>query len=628
MMPENVDKEPSMNAEEPLKTGKTGVRAFIARLRKRRIIETLAAFIGGGWLLVEIVERLLVSHYKLPGKAIDLTVLSVIGALLATLVWRWFSGTEKRLGNIKVEILLVPLIALATLALDLIILFEILGISINTFLIAIVFIGLGIAWIIVKSLQWAAMSSGLATRRVEGRTGDSIVVLPFKNLSADPEQEYFCEGMSEELINALTQIKGLRVVARTSAFSFKGKDVDIREIGAKLNVEKALEGSVRKSGQRLRITAQLVTIEDGCHVWSDQFDREMKDVFAIQEEISRAIVDKLKVDLFKDQKGKLVKHFTEDHEAYNIYLQGRYFWYRRYEGGLQKGLEFFQQAIHKDPLYSLAYVGIADSFGTLGLFNFLPPREAYPRAKAAAQRALEIDPGLAEAHASLGWISMFYDWDWPAADEHFRKAITTNPDYALAHNWYGMCLAITGQFGASIAQMRKGRELDPPDPLTNAMLGWSLYMARRFDESIEHLRNVIEMDPNFSIVYWYQAGNYAAIKMWDEAIATAQKLVQLSGGAAFALATLGQVYGLAGRNSEARNVRERLNGISQERYVSPLDRAFLALGLGETDEVFENLERAYSDRASLLVFLKPWMIYDSVRADPRFKTLLEKMHLD
>ncbi|MGB7296996.1 MAG: protein kinase [Candidatus Aminicenantales bacterium] len=290
---------------------------------------------------------------------------------------------------------------------------------------------------------------------LEARWKKSIAVLPFSNLSPEKEQEYFCDGLSEEIINALSHIRELRVVARTSAFAFKGKEIDIREVGEKLNVGAVLEGSVRKSGQRLRITAQLVNVEDGYHLWSGQFDREMKDIFDIQEEISLTIVDHLKLKLLKDEKEKILKRATEDHEAYDYYLKGRYFWYRRQEKDFQRGLQYFEQAIEKDPGYALPHVGIADTFNLFGVWDFMPPHQAYSRAKMAAKKALEIDPELAEAYASLGWIALFYDWDWPAAEEHFLKAIQMKPDYALAHHWYGNCLFCTGRFDESIGRCNR-----------------------------------------------------------------------------------------------------------------------------------------------------------------------------
>jgi serine/threonine-protein kinase len=470
----------------------------------------------------------------------------------------------------------------------------------------------------------------------KGKTGaikvaewkNSIAVLPFKNMSADPEQEYFCEGIAEELLNALTQIKELRVVARTSAFSFKGKDVDIREIGRTLNIDKALEGSVRKSGQRLRITAQLVNVEDGYRIWSGQFDREIKDIFDIQEEISLTIVDHLKLKLLKGEKEKILKRPTEDHEAYDCYLRGRYFWYRRYEKGFQRGLQYFQQAIEKDLGYALAHVGIADTFGYLGLFSFMPPHQAWSRAKAASKKALEIDPELAEACASLGWIATWYDWDWTAAEGHYLKAIQKKPEYDTTHLWYGLYLSIVGRFDESIREMQKARELEPLEPVNPTPVGWALYMARRFDESIGELRKVIESDPEFSIAYWYQTANFLAKKMWAEAIAMAQKFVELSAESVIALSTLGCVYGLAGMKDEAFKILKRLDGLSKDRYVGSLWRAFVWIGLGEKKEALENLEMAYLERESIMACLKVWPTLDSLRSEPRFQALLKKMNLE
>ena len=467
----------------------------------------------------------------------------------------------------------------------------------------------------------------------EGKTGaikvaeweSSIAVLHFKNMSADPEQEYFCEGIAEELINALAQIKELRVVARTSAFSFKGKDVDIREIGRTLNVGNALEGSVRKSGQRLRITAQLVNVEDGYHIWSGQSDRGMKDIFDIQEEISLTIVDHLKLKLLKGEKEKILKRATEDHGAYDCFLKGRYFWYRRYEKGLQKSLQYFQQAIEKDPGYALPYLGIADSFASLGVFSFMPPHQAFSRAKAAAKKALEIDPELAEAYASLGWITLWHDWDWRAAESHFLKAIRMKPDYAPAHQWYGNCLACTGRFDESVREGQKACELEHLEPINPTQLGLELYVTRRFDESIEKVRKVIESDPEFFVAYWIQSMNFMAKKMWAEAIATAQKFVELTAESGIAVATLGLAYGSAGMKDEALKILERLDGMSKDRYVGSLSRAWVWLGLGEKNKALENLEKAYQEREPMMALLKVAPLFDSLRSEPRFHALLKHL---
>jgi TolB-like protein/Tfp pilus assembly protein PilF len=473
--------------------------------------------------------------------------------------------------------------------------------------------------------------SGLASATPGATTSPrfpSLAVLPFTNMSADKENEYFCDGLSEELINALSHIQQLRVVSRTSAFAFKAKEIDIREVGIKLNVGTVLEGSVRKSGQRLRITAQLINVEDGYHIWSGQFDREMKDIFDIQDEISLTIVEHLKLSLLKDEKQKILKRSTEDHEAYDCYLKGRYFWYRRHEKGVQRGLQYFQQAIEKDPGYALPYAGIADTFGIIGNFGFLPPHQAYSQAKAAAKRALEIDPEVAEAYTSLGWISTMYDWDWPVAQSHFLKAIQMKPQYALAHHWYGVYLSFMGRFNESIREMQKACELEPLEPANPAHLGVALYLARRFDESMGELRKVMESDPEYWLAHWYYSANLVARKMWGEAIATLQKVVELTTGSALALSTLGFAYGSAGMKNEASKILERLDALSKDRYVGSLWKAFVWLGLGENSKALENLEKAYAERESLLACLKVWPFLDSLRSEARFQALLKKMNLD
>jgi tetratricopeptide (TPR) repeat protein len=285
----------------------------------------------------------------------------------------------------------------------------------------------------------------------------------------------------------------------------------------------------------LRVTAKLVNVEDGNDLWSGQFDREMKDIFDIQEEISLTIVNRLKLGLLKGEKEKILKRYTEDPEAYELYLKGLYFWRRRYERGLQKSLQYFQIAAEKDPGYALPYVGIADAYGILGVYGFMPPHPAYTRARAAANKALEIDPELGEVYASLGWIAMWYDRDWAAAENHFLKAIRMKPDYPEAHLWYGNLLGGTGRADESIREMRKGKELEPLEPAPPTHVGWALYYARRFDESIEELRNIVASDPEFSLPYMVLSGNFLAKKMWGEAIEASQKFVELSGGSVFAL---------------------------------------------------------------------------------------------
>jgi TolB-like protein len=455
----------------------------------------------------------------------------------------------------------------------------------------------------------------------------SVAVMPFTDLSPERDQEYFCEGMAEEIINALTQIEDLQVAARTSSFSFKGKNLDIREVGRNLNVDKVVEGSVRKSGARLRIAVQLINVEDGYHIWSFQFDREMQDIFTIQDEISLIIADRLKVKLIKAEKEKILKRYTQDHEAYDLYLKGRYHWYRRYEVGFLKGIGYFQQAIEKDPLYVMAHIGIADSYSSMGLFSYISPAEAYSKAKAALKKALAIDPELAEAHASLGWIKMFYDWDWNGAEKEFLQAIRAYPDYAPVHIWYGMFLTITGRFDESLREMKKAQELEPLESLNNTMVGWSYYMARRFDTAKDIFKKVIETEPNFMIAHWYLAGSYLALKNLNDAIITAQKLVQLSGGALFALASLVIAFSTAGMKEEMLTILERMQEVSKHHYHSPFNMAISQLGTGDNEKVLGLLEQAYSERESMMAFISTIPVFDNVRNDPRYQELIRKMGL-
>jgi serine/threonine protein kinase len=454
----------------------------------------------------------------------------------------------------------------------------------------------------------------------------SIAVLPFVNLCNDKEQDYFCDGMAEEITGALSRLEGLRVVARTSAYSFKDSQEDIRHIGRKLNVKTLLEGTVRKAGNRLRISAKLINVEDGFHIWSEKFDREIEDVFAIQDEISLSIVEKLRIELLSKDKEKLLRRFTDNLEAYSLYLKGRYFWNRRYEGGLQKGLECFRSAIEKEPRFAPAYAGAADSYNLLGLFGFTPPGEAYRHAKKAAAKALEIDETLAEAHASMGWIKMFSDWDWTASEEEFRKAIELNPNYATAHEWHALLLVVLGRFDEAIAEVLRAQELDPLSSIKNAMVGFCFGFGGMFDQAVDQLRKTLEMDPEFPLTYFFLGAAYKEKAMWKEAVETYEKLVSISGRSPYAIGFLGSVYGMSGQKDKALQAYDQLNKISTQRYVSPFYRAMILMGLGDKDRAFEYLDQAYNERESLMAFVKSWPFFDSLRSDPRFLTLVDKMN--
>jgi serine/threonine protein kinase/tetratricopeptide (TPR) repeat protein len=448
----------------------------------------------------------------------------------------------------------------------------------------------------------------------------SIAVLPFVDLSPQEDQAYFCDGLADELINRLSRIDDLRVPARTSVFSFKGKELDIREIGKKLEVETVLEGSVRKAGDKLRITVQLVKVDDGYPLWSEKYDRSMEDIFALQDEISLAIVDNLKIELLGKEKQEFIKGQTQNLEAYDSYLKGRYFWNKRTVEDIKKSVEYFQQAIEKDPAYALAYAGLADSYITLGDWQGLSPKEAFPEARKAAEKALEIDDLLAEAHNSLAYIKYIYEWDWPGAEKAFKLAITLNPNYATAHQWYAEFLTIMGRFDEALKEIKRAQELDPLSLIINAIGGWPYIYSRKYDQAIEHFQKTLEMDPDFRPARSYLGRTYIGKGRYKEALREYEILNDLNG--------IGLAYAKMGKIKEAQQVLNELIERSKNIYVPPSRIAFIYFALGDNDTGFEWLEKEYEERGFNMTRLKVHPEYDIVRSDPRFQAWLKKMNLD
>jgi len=454
----------------------------------------------------------------------------------------------------------------------------------------------------------------------------SIAVLPFVNLSADPENGYFCDGMTEEILNALTAVPSLRVTSRTSSFAFKGATQDIRAIGEKLRVRAVLEGSVRRADAKLRVTAQLINVADGFHLWSHTYDREMKDVFAVQDEIALAIVTALKVNLGTEPGVPLVEPHTDNLEAYALYLKARYLWRRKSAGAFKKGIEYFEQAIALDPCYALAYAGLADSYITLGYWNYLPPNDVFPRAKAAAESAVRIDDGLGEAHTSRACVCLLYDWDWAGAEQAFLRAIQLKDGYSTAHFWYACYLWAMGRTAESLDQATRAQALAPLSPVVNANLGWALYFARRNDEAIAQCGKALDLDTHALMTYTVLGQVYAAASRYDEAIRALQSAVKFSGEASFTVAALGYAYGKAGKQREARQILHDLQEPATG-YVSPFCVALAHVGLGEQDQALMWLDRAYDEHAHWLVYAKAWPFFDDLRSDARFTALLNKVGL-
>jgi adenylate cyclase len=451
----------------------------------------------------------------------------------------------------------------------------------------------------------------------------SIVVLPFVNISSDPEQEYFCDGITEEIINALSHIEDLKVIARTSAFYFKGKDVKIKDIGKELNVETVLEGSVRKAGNKIRITAQLINISDSYHLWSEKYDRNMEDIFDIQDEISLAIVEALKVNLLKEEKESIMKRMTHDQEAFNLYVKGKHL---RIQYDLNKARKYFQMAIEKDNNYALSYVGIADTYHLEGTFGIMPPQESFPKAKKALNIAFEIDNRLAEAHASLAWIHCAFDWDWSAADSEFQHAFKLNPQYPFAHEWYAIHLAAMGKIENAILEIERAQVLDPLAPIISGLAIWFYLTDGRYNEAIEHFHKAVEINSKFGPTYMYLGETYTLINEYEMAIDAFRKAVEYMGPTSWAKGWLGYAYGLSGDAEKTKQIIRELSEHSQSRYVPPYNTVLCYIGLDDSDNAFKWLNIALEQRDMQMILLNTAIEYRTIRYDPRFKSLLKKMN--
>jgi len=454
---------------------------------------------------------------------------------------------------------------------------------------------------------------------------NSIAVLPFSDLSPQKDQTWFCDGMTDEIIGRLTKFKDLKVIAKASVEAYRGTKKSIQDIGQELGVDKILEGSIRKEENNIRVSAQLINVEDNSYSWSDTYNRELESVFAIQDEISLAIVDKLKLELLEKGEIELVKRHTENLEAYNLYLKGRYFLHERFDQ--MKGLMFFQQALEKDPNYALAYVGIASCYASLGFYSLLPPKEAHPKAKQAIKKALEIDDTLSGAHSSLARIKTNFDWDWEGAEREFKRALELNPGSASSRMRFALFLSAMGRFEEAIVEMKRAQELDPLSLFIQSVAGVIFFLNRQYDESIEQYRKTLEMDPNFLTVYFYLGQAYIVKGMYEEAITALQKAMTLSGGSPFAVGWLGMAYAYSGQKDEALKMLGRLDELSKERYVSPFNFGIIYMGLGDKDKAVEYFERAYLERDPFLVFGKVQPIADSIRSHPRYAEILKKMGL-
>ena len=469
-------------------------------------------------------------------------------------------------------------------------------------------------------------SAGGAPRHSPTRNR-SIAVLPFVNTSADAENEYFSDGVTDELIGALARIEGFRVASRTSVFALKGKPLDVRAIGALLGVSTVLEGTVRRAGDQLRITAQLSSTSDGRLLWSQRFDRRLEDVFAVQDELAHTIVGTLRDNGFADLWEPRPRKHEENLKAYGLYLKGRYEWNQRTRESVQAGIGYFEQAIAEEPGYARAYAGLADSYSMLLDYRSVPVADGFERAKLYARKAIELDDTVAEAHTSLGWSLFIYDWDWDAASREMRRAIELDPRYATAHQWHSFLLASLGRMDDAIVEGHTALELDPASVSIRRSMGWTYYYARRYEQAQYHLRRAIEMNPAAAETYRVLGLVLASQGKMDEAEQVMRDGQALPASGAYGAAALGYVLGRVGRRQEAADVLRKLESRARDDYVSPVAFATIHLGLEDWDRAFAWMERAFDERRGWLPYLNVNPIFDPVRADPRFVDLVHRVGL-
>jgi serine/threonine-protein kinase len=459
------------------------------------------------------------------------------------------------------------------------------------------------------------------------KTISSLAVLPFENVSRDPENDYLSDGITRSLINNLATVPKLRVMAQSTVFRYKGREIDPQAIGRELNVRAVLTGRMMQSGGSLRIGTELVDVATGSLLWGAQFDRKPGDIFVIQDEISSEISGKLRLQLTHAEKKRLVKRHTEDAEAYRLYLQGRHHWNRWTEEGFYKAIGYFQQAIEKDPSYALAHDGVADCYVLLGWNSYLPPKDAFPKAKVAAMAALEIASDLGEAHTDLAAVLWLHDWQWAEAQNEFKRSLELNPCYPTANHYYAECLMTLGRNAEALARMKKSLELDPLSLIINVAIGWAYYHARQYDEAVAQLLRTVELDPNYPMTYWILGLIYRDTARYDLAISAGEKGVNLSGGSPLMRAALAQTFAAAGAPEKAIEIADELNELAKQRYVAPHFFAGIYVGLGEHDRAIEYLEKSCAEHCHWLIYLHVDPSMDDLRNDPRFQDLLRRVGL-
>jgi len=579
--------------------------SFFAELKRRNVYKVAAAYAVVAWLLIQIATQVF-PFFEIPNWTVRLVVLLIMIGFPIALIIAWaFELTPQGLQRTEtLDEKGVPH-------------------SKNRVWIFVVFI----AGAMSVGLFFLGRYTAIGNRSPASSASKSIAVLPFDNLSRDPDNAFFAEGIQDEILARLAKIADLKVISRTSTQHYKSSPGNLPEIAKQLGVSNLLEGSVQKANDRVRVTVQLINAADDAHLWAETYDRNLTDIFAVESEIAKTIADTLRAKLTGSEQHAIAIRPTENTEAYQLYLKGRYFWNKRTADDFTTAIDYFNQAIAADPNYALAYAGLADAYVLLSGFTGATPHEAFPKARAAAQKALALDNTLGEAHASLALELASYEFDFPRSVTEFKRAIELNPNYATAHQWYGntVLAAAFGRFDEAIQEMKQALELDPLSLIIIADLGNTYFMARRYEEAIDELRKTIKMDPGFYYAYWNLGQVLEAKGDLAGAITQYKKAHQLNGDP-FPLGLLGHAYALSGNRPEALKILGRLTEISGHRYVPAYTLALVHLGLGNKDEAVRELQKSYDERAGFdLLWIHHDPMLEPLRGDPRFEALVQKI---
>ncbi len=581
------------------------VSRFINELRRRDVFRSGAAYVVIAWLLIQVSEILL-GTFAAPAWAMRAVVaaLAVGFPVVLILAWIYEITTQgvQRTGQVSES----ESISVHT------------GRQIDFAIIGVLMVA--VALFAADRFRWIDFG---AESSIDLR---SIAVLPLANLSGDPEQEYFADGMTETLITELSKIAALRVISRQSVMQFKGTKLSLPEIARKLNVDAVVEGSALLIGERVRITVQLIEAATDVHLWADNYDRDLSNVLALHSEVARAIAQEIHIAVTPEETARLADVQEVNPEAYRLYLLGHYHLYKWAPADLDKAIRYFQQAIELDPQYAQPHVGLAKYYGALGFWGYMPPRIAFEKQRAEATLALDIDSNLASAHAEYAQVYFYYDWDWQKAEEEFQRAISLNSSYAYAHQFYAWFLAAMGRTEDAHTSISRALELDPLSVLAYMTATDVFWLSRQYNQAITQLQEALDLFPNDPQALSRLGRNYEQTSMFAEAIGEAERAVTLSPDFVEHYWMLGHTYAVAGKTAEARKVLDDLHALAKKQYVQPFGFAVIHTGLGENDEALDWLEKAYQDRNGWMVFLQvvPWL--DPLRSDPRFHDLLRRMN--